>query len=79
MTMKPTFSEIVKAVCSTYHIDACCIADHLSLEDEVVEGWMEGTSIPTKENLIDFVGAFVIPLKTLEDSLNQQEEKEKHE
>jgi transcriptional regulator with XRE-family HTH domain len=66
---KTTFSDIVKAVCKAYNVDACYIADNIGIEDEVVEEWIKGTRTPTHHELEHFSSAFVIPMKTLEDSL----------
>jgi ribosome-binding protein aMBF1 (putative translation factor) len=64
-----TFVTILKAIFTTYHVDACYVADNMGIEDEVVEAWERGESLPTKEQLEKFSEMFAIPLSTLEKSV----------
>ena len=41
-----TFSTILKTIKREYSFSCCYIADNLSVPDEVVESWEEGTSLP---------------------------------
>ena len=44
-----------------YSFSCCYIADNLSVPDEVVESWEEGTSLPTEEEAIKFADIFALP------------------
>ncbi len=63
------FVKILKAIFATYHVDACYVADHMELEDEVVESWEKGESVPTHEQLKKFSAMFAVPMETLEKSV----------
>lgn len=72
-----TFPDILKAIYREYHVDACYIADHLGLEDEEVERWEKGESVPSKEALKKFSDGFILPLKTLEEAVENTHVEEK--
>ncbi|MCR4699289.1 MAG: hypothetical protein K5762_07990 [Bacilli bacterium] len=63
------FVKILKAIFSTYHVDACYVADNMGIEDEVVEAWERGESVPTHEQLEKFSAMFAVPMSTLEQSI----------
>ena len=56
-----TFSTILKTIKREYSFSCCYIADNLSVPDEVVESWEEGTSLPTEEEAIKFADIFSLP------------------
>ncbi len=66
-----TFPEILKAVEEQYHFSACFIADHLHIEDEIVEGWEKGTILPSEKEAKDFADLFAIPSKLVLDSIQK--------
>lgn len=64
-----TFQTILKAIYKAYNVDFCYVADNIGIDDEIVQSWEEGKSLPTKEELKKFSDLFAVPLKTLEDSI----------
>lgn len=64
-----TFQTILKAIYKAYNVDFCYVADNIGIDDEIVQSWEEGKSLPTKEELKKFSDLFAVPLKILEDSI----------
>lgn len=69
-----TFSDILKAVRKQYQVSCCFIADHLEVEDEAVDSWLEGRSYPDRKQAKDFAHRFALPEKVVYSS---REEKQK--
>ena len=55
--------------CIKEGLKALDIHDNMGIEDEVVEAWERGESLPSKEQLEKFSEMFAIPLSTLEKSV----------
>lgn len=66
-----TFKTILKAVIEENHCDCCFIADHMKLEDEVVEKWETGDGFPNEKEAKLFADLFVLPLKLVLSSIEE--------
>lgn len=64
-----TFQSILKAIYKAYNVDSCFVADNMGIDDEVVQSWEQGESVPDEKQLEKFSEMFAIPLKTLEESI----------
>ncbi len=71
-----TFAELLKIIEREYSYDACFIADHLHLEDEIVEDWEKGNSFPDSEKAEEFADMFALPCNLV---LNSIQEGKRHE
>lgn len=72
-----TFPSILKALYKTYSIDACFIADHLSIPDEEVEAWEKEESLPAPKQVEKLSAMFAVPEKTLQSAI-EESKKEKN-
>jgi hypothetical protein len=63
-----TFAKILKSLYSAYKVDACFIADHLKIPDDVVLAWEKGNSFPNDQQRKDLSAMFAVPLSVLEKS-----------
>lgn len=70
-----TFQELLKIIEKEYNFSACFIADHLGLEDEIVENWEQGKSIPNQEQAEKFADTFALPRKVVLDTIEKGPDK----
>lgn len=66
-----TFAELLKLVEKEYSFDACFIADHLHLEDEIVEKWEKGLLFPDSKKAEEFSDMFALPLNLVRESIKE--------
>lgn len=65
------FVTVLKAVYREYGVDFCYVADHIGIDDEVVEGWENESSLPNREELKKFSELFAIPYSILEKTISE--------
>lgn len=66
-----SFQTILKAIYKAYNVDFCYVADNIGIDDEIVQSWENGESIPDEKQLEKFSELFAVPLKTLKESIKQ--------